>query len=206
MDQLRHLELLGREELESTLGFRFQARNLLVTFHPVTLDEDPSAKPFEALLDALGAFEGAGVIFTKPNADPFGRVIGSMIDDFVSTHVHAIAFSNMGSLQYLSTMSHVDAVVGNSSSGLLEAPSLGVPTVNIGDRQRGRPRAASVVDCAAEAVAIGAAIRRALTLDCSDVINPYGDGGSAERIVCALEEEPSFRALLKKRFFDMEER
>ena len=112
----------------------------------------------------------------------------------------------MGSLQYLSTMSHVDAVVGNSSSGLLEAPSLGVPTVNIGDRQRGRPRAASVVDCPAEPDAIGAAIRRALTMDCFDVVNPYGDGGSAERIVRVLEEEPSFRALLKKRFFDMEER
>ena len=117
---------------------------------------------------------------------------------------HAIAFTSLGALRYLSVMAACDAVVGNSSSGLYEAPSLGVPTVNVGGRQDGRPRAASVIDVPCDAIAIEAALRAAFTLDCRAVVNPYGDGHSASRIVAVLEGITAPRALLRKGFVDRE--
>lgn len=156
------------------------------------------------LLQALGALgQEVGIAFTMPNADNDGRIIRSMIQEFVAaSNGRAAAFESLGPTRYLSMMAQVDLVVGNSSSGLYEAPSLRKPTVNIGDRQRGRMRAASVLDCATDARAIGAAIERAFALDCSQVTNPYGDGYAADKIVAQLLAVPDPKTLLQKRFHE----
>lgn len=204
IDCIRHTTLLERSALEADLGFKFRARNLLVTFHPVTLDPTGSAKHMRELLQALGALgQEVGIAFTMPNADNDGRIIRSMIQEFVAaSNGRAAAFESLGPTRYLSMMAQVDLVVGNSSSGLYEAPSLRKPTVNIGDRQRGRMRAASVLDCATDARAIGAAIERAFALDCSQVTNPYGDGYAADKIVAQLLAVPDPKTLLQKRFHE----
>ncbi len=203
IDAVRQTKLLAADELSDALGFKLRSRNLLVTYHPATLDGALNRAHFEALLaglDSLGP--EVGVIFTHANADAGGREISSLIDAYTATRPNARAYPSLNRERYLSCMRACDAVVGNSSSGLYEAPSLGRPAVNIGDRQQGRLRAASVIDCAPQAAAIAQAIRRAWATDCSGVENPYGDGHSAPRIVQTLKSLPDFRALLKKRFHD----
>jgi UDP-hydrolysing UDP-N-acetyl-D-glucosamine 2-epimerase len=206
LDYLRHAQLLTRPALEADLNFRFRARNLLVTFHPVTLDPVDSASHMQNLLDALrGLDQDVGIFFTMPNADNDGRVIRAKIEEFVAgSQGRAAAFESLGSTRYLSMMAQVDMVVGNSSSGLYETPSLRKPTVNIGDRQRGRLRASSVIDCAPESAQIRDAIARAFTLDCSQVVNPYGDGYAADKIVAQILALRDPKALLQKRFHDQE--
>jgi UDP-N-acetylglucosamine 2-epimerase (non-hydrolysing)/GDP/UDP-N,N'-diacetylbacillosamine 2-epimerase (hydrolysing) len=205
LDHLNRLTLLTREELEQTLSFRFRARNLLVTFHPVTLELQSASVQFREL---LAAFERlgpeVGLIFTMPNADTDGRILMEMISDFVTKHANATAHKSLGQLRYLSALSHVDAVVGNSSSGLYEAPSFKKPTVNIGDRQKGRLQAISIINCVPEATVIAAAIKAAFALDCSNTINPYGDGESSSRIVSVLKRIGAPTSLLKKRFHEVE--
>lgn len=206
IDGIRRLSLLDRQALETALGYRFQRVNLLVTFHPVTLDARSSESQVRSLLDALDRLgNDVGVVFTLPNADPEGRAVAGVIEDYVAGRPHARAFASLGQLRYLSLMAQVDAVVGNSSSGLYEAPTIGTPTVNIGDRQRGRLQASSVVNCEPEANAIVSAIDKALALDTKGVVNPYGDGYSAGRIRDCLKAIPDFRALLQKRFVDIPE-
>jgi len=203
LDHLRRTALLGRAELEKLLGFRLRRRNVLVTFHPATLEAGTPAAQFTELLAALQALDqDVGLIFTLPNADNDGRALIRMIDAFVAGpgRERAVAHASLGQAAYLSALSQVDAVVGNSSSGLVEAPSLRKPAVNIGERQKGRPRAASVIDCPPERKAIGAAIARALTLDCSSVVNPYGGGDSSKRIAEVLRSVP-LADLRQKHFF-----
>ena len=137
-----------------------------------------------------------------PNADAGGQQLFSEVERFIADRDNAGVWVSMGQLRYLSAMSQVDAVLGNSSSGLYEAPSLGTPTVNIGGRQDGRPRAASVIDCEPQRDAIEAAIRSAFQLDCAGVVNPYGDGRSAARIVSVLESISDVTSLVRKRFVD----
>ena len=204
IDQIRRLKLLSRAELSQELGFTFKEKNLLVTFHPVTLDDVSAKQQFQELLDALDQLGNeTGVIFTKPNADTDGRVIIGMVDDYVATRPHARAYTSLGQLRYLSAMAQVNAVVGNSSSGLYEAPSFGKPTVNIGDRQKGRLQASSVLNCGAVAGKIRAAIGEALTRDCTGTVNPYGDGHSSERIVSLIKQVADPKALLKKHFYEV---
>ncbi|MBI5720021.1 MAG: UDP-N-acetylglucosamine 2-epimerase (hydrolyzing) [Burkholderiales bacterium] len=211
LDHLRRRPLLERAALERELGAPLGPRNLLVTFHPVTLAADEGLGQFEALLAALAGLDADTTVwFTRPNADMGGRAFSHRLDEFAAerraqgaaVHVH----SSLGQLRYLSLMAQADAVVGNSSSGLYEAPSLRVPTVDIGERQHGRLAAASVLHCAPERDAIARAIRRAFTLDCSAVVNPYGDGHSAARIVAALRCLPPPPALLRKTFFALDAR
>lgn len=205
LDQIRRLTLLTRQELEGALGFGFRERNLLITFHPVTLDREPADAQFRELLTALDSLgDGVGLIFTKPNADTDGRVLIDMIEGYVAGRSNARAYTSLGQLRYLSAMAQVDAVVGNSSSGLYEAPSFGKPTVNIGDRQKGRLQAASVINCPASAPDIARAIGEALARDCAGTVNPYGDGDSSGRILRILKEVGDPRALLKKHFFEPE--
>ena len=202
LDHLKRLQLLDRQGLGEALGAPLAARNLLITFHPVTLEPGESERQFGELLAALDTTDDDTTLwFTRPNADTGGRALSATLDTWAAAragkaHVH----SSLGQLRYLSLMAQVDAVVGNSSSGLYEAPSLRVPTVNIGDRQRGRLSAASVIDCAPQQAAIERAIAHALTLDCSAVVNPYGDGHSSARIVAALRAMPPHSVLLKKHF------
>jgi UDP-hydrolysing UDP-N-acetyl-D-glucosamine 2-epimerase len=204
IDQIKRLKLLSRKEFEKELGFTFQKQNYLVTFHPVTLDSLPSGTQFQELLNALDSLGNeVGVIFTKPNADTDGRAISRMIDEYVASRHHAKSYTSLGQLRYLSAIAHVDVVVGNSSSGLYEVPSFRKPTVNIGDRQKGRLQASSVINCKPVSTDIIRAIREALTKDCTNTVNPYGDGNSTQKIVTALKSIPDFSTLLKKHFFDI---
>ncbi len=207
LDNIKRLRLLEKEELEKKLNFRFGKTNLLVTFHPVTLDKGLTQKQFGELLAALDELTDVKIIFTKANADTEGRIINFMIDEFVSKRPQRTTiFTSLGQLMYLSTMKHVDAVVGNSSSGIIEAPSFKIATVNIGDRQTGRIKAKSVIDCEPEKREILKAIRRALSPEfkaqIGDVTNPYGDGNAAGRIKNILKT--SQFSNMKKGFFDIE--
>lgn len=204
LDVLRELQLMSKGEIERELGFRFRSRNLLVTFHPATLERQPATEQLQELLVALGALgQDVGLLFTLPNADTGARALLPLIEAFVSANPNAKAFPSLGQLRYLSVMSHVDAVVGNSSSGLYEAPSLGTPTVNIGDRQNGRPLASSVVSCKPFARDIRSAIERAFELDVTGVVNPYGDGRSSARIRDHLKRVEDPARLLMKSFHDL---
>lgn len=199
--------LLSRSELERALDFELGEPTLLVTFHPVTLDEGSPADQCRELLAALDAFGQARIVFTMPNADPGGAAIIPLLEEYVARHPQRCRlFASLGQQRYLSLLRHVQAVVGNSSSGIIEAPSAGCATVNIGDRQRGRLRAASVIDCAPRRSDIEAAIRRALDpafrATLREVRNPYGDGHVAARILRVLREADP-RALLRKPFHDL---
>jgi GDP/UDP-N,N'-diacetylbacillosamine 2-epimerase (hydrolysing) len=206
LDNIHRLELLHRVALEQAIGLTLGDRSLLVTWHPVTLEPGKTRKNFQALLNALEELDDVRLIFTKANADTQGRVINRMIDDYVAargdtTVVHA----SLGQLRYLSALKHVDGVVGNSSSGIIEAPSLCTGTVNIGDRQRGRVRAASIIDCDSNEKSITAALETLLSNDFQatlrDIENPHGSGDVAEKVVEVLRTHP-LTGILKKSFYD----
>lgn len=206
IDNIKRFELLSKENLEQEIGFKFATKNLLVAFHPVTL-ENTSQEQFSQLLTLLDSLRYTNVLFTKANADPGGQAINAMIDNYVRQHPDTTkAFHSMGQLNYLSAMKYVDAVVGNSSSGILEAPSFKIGTINIGDRQRGRIRATSVIDCDPTIGGISKAIDILYTdtfqnsLD--NVLSPFGDGGTAKKIVDKIS---SFQldGILKKSFNDI---
>lgn len=206
LDHLRRRPLLERAALEQALGASLGARNLLITFHPVTLDKGAGVDQCGELLAALDSLDrNIKFWLTSPNADPGGRAIAAELDAWAAVRADRVkTYSSLGQLQYLSLMAQSNAVVGNSSSGLYEAPSLGVATVDIGDRQRGRLAAASVVHCLPERRAIAEAIGRAMRLDCRSVVNPYGDGRSAARIVEVLRTLPPAAELLRKPFHLLE--
>ena len=148
VENIKKFELLTKEELEKAINFKFNLKNILVTFHSVTLENNTSKKQFQELLNALDEMKNTNIIFTKTNSDINGRVINSMIKDYVSKNLHkSIVITSMGQKNYLSALQYVDAVVGNSSSGIIEAPSFKIATINIGDRQKGRIKAKSVLDC-----------------------------------------------------------
>jgi len=215
IDQIRHLKLLTREELEDALNFKLENKNILITFHPVTLDITPPEEQFQELLVGIdnllasgklfdaNSSTDIGIIFTRPNADTNGRIINTMIDSFVTNHSNAKAFVSLGQFLYLNTIAHVDVVVGNSSSGLYEAPSFKKPTVNIGNRQEGRILATSIINCKPNSDEIQKAILTAFAKDCSATINPYGDGDSSNKILQILKNIKNPQDLLIKRFFDL---
>lgn len=201
LDLLAELPRTTREEVFRDLGLLPRRRNFLVTFHPATLEPTPAEAQLRELLAALDALGSeAGLILTGSNADTEGRALGRLAEDFAAKRDNAVFHNSLGQKRYLGVMRHADAVIGNSSSGLYEAPSFKVPTVNIGSRQEGRLKAASVIDCAPERAAIKAAIERALKLDCSAAFNPYGDGHAGERIVAALKRIGEPAKLLRKSF------
>jgi UDP-hydrolysing UDP-N-acetyl-D-glucosamine 2-epimerase len=204
LDYIRKAKLLKKAEIENKLGFSFQDKNLLITFHPVTLENENSVVLFQKLLSALETIpKNYGLIFTLPNADTEGRALADMTKKFVAKNPNTIAHNSLGQLLFLSTMAQVDAVAGNSSSGIYEAPSFKIPTVNIGDRQKGRLKASSVIDCNYEKAAILKAINEALNNDYSEVHNPYGDGHSSEKIIMVIKSIDNYKSLLKKVFFEV---
>ena len=208
IDNINRLDLLNRQQLEESLNFKLGERNLLVTFHPVTLEKGSSAEQMEELFTALDQFPDVHLIFTMPNADTDGRVLFQMIENYVHDRPHACVFTSLGQLRYLSCIQHVDGVVGNSSSGLAEVPSFRKPTINIGDRQRGRLKAESVIDCLPQSASITASISTALSPAFQQqlqqpFLNPYGEGGASEAIVAKLEAI-EFTDLLKKLFYDFQ--
>jgi GDP/UDP-N,N'-diacetylbacillosamine 2-epimerase (hydrolysing) len=208
IDNIRKLKLMSREEFEDSINFKLGPKNLLITFHPVTLEQDTAGEQFQNFLNALDELEDTKFIFTKPNADTEGRLIIKMIDDYVSRNSHkAIAFVSLGQLRYLSALKFVDACVGNSSSGLAEAPTFKIGTINIGDRQRGRIKADSVIDCEPNKESILTAIRKFYSKEfqnkLKNVKNPYGEGGATKKIKKILKEV-DLADLLKKEFYDTE--
>jgi GDP/UDP-N,N'-diacetylbacillosamine 2-epimerase (hydrolysing) len=206
VDGIRRARLLDQETLAAAIDFRFGSRNLLVTYHPETLAEASSSEQMTALLAALETRPDIHIIFTLPNADTDGRVITRLIEAYVARHPDCKAYKSLGAQNFLSCLQFVDGVVGNSSSGLLEAPSFRKGTINIGDRQGGRLRAASVIDCAPVAAAISQALDRLYSPEfqsgLSGVRNPYGDGGASEKIVAELETV-CLDGLLRKSFVDL---
>ncbi len=205
IDQILATPRLSRNALSQSLGFPLCSRNLAITFHPATLDE---ADPLEQLNTLLGALDRlgpeTGLIFTGANNDTGGDTLNARIKEFADAHDNTCLHRSLGQQRYYSLVAQADAVVGNSSSGLYEAPSLDTPTVNIGSRQDGRPRAASVIDCPAETDAIVEAIHTACRLDMAGIENPYGDGRASERILAVLRGPWSRQALIHKRFIDLE--
>lgn len=208
IENIKRLKLLSKEEFEQSIDFKLDKKNFLVTFHPVTLENSTAKEQFQVLLDAIDTQENTHIIFTKANSDTDGRIINHMIDEYISQNPHkAIGFTSLGQLRYLSALQYVDAVVGNSSSGLIEAPSFKIATINIGDRQKGRLKTQSVVDCLPLQSDISDAIQQiysdAFQAMLSNVTNPNGDGIASSKIIEILKmtELPS---LLKKSFYDIE--
>jgi UDP-N-acetylglucosamine 2-epimerase (non-hydrolysing)/GDP/UDP-N,N'-diacetylbacillosamine 2-epimerase (hydrolysing) len=164
LDSMRHLKLLEREALERELGMSLQAPVFLVTYHPATLGEMPPGQSFRRVLAALEQFPDARVVITKPNADAGGRELGALGEQWSSQQgERSRCFASLGQVRYLSVMKLASAVIGNTSSGVIEAPALKVPTVNIGPRQSGRLKASSIVDCDETTEAAVAAISKVLS-------------------------------------------
>jgi GDP/UDP-N,N'-diacetylbacillosamine 2-epimerase (hydrolysing) len=203
LDNIDRLPLLTRDELESSIEVELGKHNLLVTFHPVTLEADTATSQMQSLLSALDAFPDINTFITLPNADTEGRGIITLINEYVAATPRASCFTSLGSLRYLSLMQYVDGVVGNSSSGLIEAPSMQKPTVNIGSRQSGRLRAASVIDCDPNTnsiiEAIGKIYSPVVQQSLRDSLSPYGEFGASKAIVTALETT-SVDGILSKHF------
>lgn len=206
IDNILRLKLINRKELEAVLNFKLGKKNLLITFHPVTLENDAGVKQMGELLKALRKIKKTQLIFTLPNADTNSRKLIKMVKQFVAQNPNARAYSSLGQLRYLSCIAQVDGVVGNSSSGLAEVPSFRKGTINIGDRQQGRLQATSVINCQATRQSIGIAIRRLYSRDfqarLSQVRNPYGTGGASDKVVKSLKH-CSLNGISKKAFYDL---
>ncbi|MEO1122866.1 MAG: UDP-N-acetylglucosamine 2-epimerase [Cyanobacteria bacterium J06639_16] len=204
IDNIKRLKLLDRSELETALGFKLGKKNLLLTFHPVTLEQTTAREQMLELLAALDTLPETHLIFTMPNADTDGRILFQLIEGFVASHANAQVYTSLGQLRYLSCLAQVDGVVGNSSSGLIEAPSFKKGTVNVGDRQRGRLKASSVIDCVPERQAIASAIKQLYKPEFQSILNavenPYGTGGASERVVKTISHFP-LDNVLKKTFY-----
>ena len=208
IDNIVRLKLLNREELEDSLDFKLGSKNLLVTYHSVTLEHGLASNQMGELLAALEKLADVTLIFTMPNSDTDGRILFQVIEDFVAGNPRAKAFTSLGQLCYLSCIKHVDGVVGNSSSGLAEVPTFRKGTINIGDRQRGRLKAKSVIDCDPKETSISSAIQKLYSTEFQNklttVKNPYGSGGASESIVNILKKI-SLDGILKKKFYNLKQ-
>lgn len=196
---------MTRAELEADLGWSFDRPTLLVTLHPATLSGVPTAQSVAHLLEALDRFPHTGVIFTAPNNDPEGEVIIRSITEYVAANPgRCLLVPSLGRRRYHAALKAVKAVVGNSSSGILEVPSAGIPTVDIGVRQKGRIAAESVIHADDSTEAIAEAIARALAMDCSAVTNPYWRPDTVDTVVSAIADTPMELLRAPKRFYDIE--
>lgn len=207
LDNVKGLNLLDREALEKDLKLQFKKYNYQVSYHPETLSNLSSLEQFEILLQALEEQQDSMFVFTKSNADTDGRIINTMIDSFVQKHPENMyAFTSLGSLRFLSLLNECDAIIGNSSSGIIEAPSLNVATINIGDRQKGRTQAASVINCRADCKEIKSAIIKTKDSDFASKLNhiknPYGEGNTAIKILQVLEHT-NWEDIKSKRFHNL---
>jgi len=208
VENIRRMSLMERSELAAAIEFNLDKPYFLVTFHPVTLEQDTSEGQFQSLLDALDSFPEYNVILTKANADTAGRVINRLIDEYTEKRPErCLSVASLGALRYLSAMKYATAVIGNSSSGIVEVPSFKIPTINIGDRQKGRARAESVVDCDPSAASIEAAIHKGISSEFQRLLeitkNPYEKSGTASEIVSVIAaSDPA--GLRKKRFYNIQ--
>ncbi|HSG52950.1 MAG TPA: UDP-N-acetylglucosamine 2-epimerase, partial [Rheinheimera sp.] len=189
LEQLHRSNLLTKAELEAELKFDLSNSYFVVTYHPVTLAKEDAQQSFSALLAALDQFPEQQIILTYPNADTGGRSIIAMLEQYASAQPERVlAVASLGQLRYLSAVKHATAVIGNSSSGIIEVPSIGIPSINIGSRQQGRLSASSVIHCDATQAAIVHAIEKALTATPRPIDNPYDSGNSSQRIIAMLKQ------------------
>jgi GDP/UDP-N,N'-diacetylbacillosamine 2-epimerase (hydrolysing) len=206
VDAIKEMHLLGKEELESSLGFKFKSKSLLITFHPATLEDETVEVQMKELLSALSKLSDTSLIFTMPNADTGGLVLMKMIEGFVDSHPNSHSFTSLGQRLYFSCISQVDGVVGNSSSGLTEVPSFKKGTINIGARQLGRLQASSVINCEPTEWQIKAAIEKLYSVDFRTSLemssNPYGEGDASLKVVNVLRDLP-IDGIIKKTFYDL---
>ncbi|MDR2085160.1 MAG: UDP-N-acetylglucosamine 2-epimerase [Bacteroidales bacterium] len=205
-DNIRHMPLISKDELEESLNFKLDRNTILVTFHPVTMESNTAEKQFGELISALDKIKDIRVIFTMPNSDTDGRVIMDMIKQYVERNKDkAIWFHSLGVQRYLSVLQYIGALVGNSSSGIIEAPSFHIPTVNIGNRQKGRIFAESVLHCESETDSIVRKLEKALQPDYREslqtVENPYDVPGTAEKILTIIKQHKIDSAV--KQFYDL---
>ena len=207
IENIKRLKLLDKNEFEKSINLKLNEKNILVTFHPVTLEYKTSKKQFQELLNAIKGLKNTNIIFTKSNSDIDGRIINHMIDEFVNKNFNkSVGFVSLGQLKYLSALQYVDAIVGNSSSGLLEAPSFKIATINIGDRQKGRIKAKSVIDCSPNSKSIKKAFTKIYSNKfqelLKDVKNPYGNRCASQQIIKILKKI-NLNNVLKKKFYDL---
>ena len=206
VDCIKNEKKFEKLNLEKMMKLKFLKKNVLVTFHPITLEKNTTKKYFLEILKSLSKLKDTRIIFTYPNADTYGRVIIQMINKFCKKNKNAKKFKSLGQTKYYSVLKYVDLVIGNSSSGLLEVPTFKIPTINIGERQTNRLKATSVIDCNPKFSDINKAIRQALSVNFQKKLkftkNPYGTGGASKKIINILEKS-NFNNILKKKFYDL---
>lgn len=207
VENVKTLPLMSKDEIQRNLGFEINEKTVLVTYHPVTLGPDSMKKDIDAFIAALDARPEIRIIFTMPNSDNGSEVIVEVINAFVEKNKNrAVAFKSLGLVRYLSAMKYCGAVVGNSSSGILEVPSFGIPTLNIGDRQKGRIAVGSVYNCAPDFESVLAGLDKVMTPEirkkAKGVKNPYDKEGTTENIFKVISSYP-LEQLNQKHFYDI---
>jgi len=208
IENIKRLKLLSKNEFKKSINFELNFRNILVTFHPVTLDENTSKKHFQELLSSIDELKDTNIIFTKANSDTDGKIINKMIDKYIKKNPKkSFGIASLGQLKYLSALQYIDFIIGNSSSGILEAPSFKLGTINIGDRQKGRIKANSIVDCLPNKKSISEAIKKVYSkkfqVSLKKVKNPYSKNGYASKKIVKVLKTAKLDNILKKTFFDM---
>lgn len=205
VDNINKIKLLKKSELEDSLNMKFNTKNLLVVFHPVTLELKTSKIQFKNLLLVLKSLKNTNLFFTFSNADTDNLIINKLIFNFTKKNKNSFFFKSLGQVNFFSMLNNVDGLIGNSSSGLLEMPSFKKATIDIGNRQKGRLKAASVVECEPKKECIKKAIETIYTKDfqksLQNVVNPYGSGGASDKIISILEKL-NFDNILQKKFYD----
>jgi GDP/UDP-N,N'-diacetylbacillosamine 2-epimerase (hydrolysing) len=207
VEAMKKVEELDKDQVEKEINFSFGPTSILVTFHPVTLENNTAGKQFSQLLEAINSFDNLRVIFTKTNADTNGRIINDLIDKFVEENPKkSISFTSLGQLLYINALRYVNVVVGNSSSGIIETPTFKVPTVDIGDREKGRVMSANIINCEQSVTKIREAIETALSPNFKESLcsmhNPYEKDDTAKNIAYKLRDYP-LPSSAKKEFHDM---
>jgi GDP/UDP-N,N'-diacetylbacillosamine 2-epimerase (hydrolysing) len=206
MDNINEMKLLSKDDLQESMKFKFGKRNLLITFHPATLEDSPVEEQFNNLLGALSNIKDVKLIFTKSNSDIGGRKINKMIDEYVELNTHkAVSYSFLGRLKYLSVMQYIDGVIGNSSSGIVEAPSFKIGIINIGNRQKGRAKSSSIIDCKSSLSEIEKAIKIIFTEEYKNKIlktsNIYEGKDVSKKILMEIKSY-NLEGILMKIFYD----
>lgn len=209
IENILNEKLLSKEELEKDLQINLSNPYAVVTFHPVTLENNSSKEQIKSLLEVCKEYKNLNFVFTKANADAEGRIINQYIDKYAKENNNIIVFTSLGMVRYLSALKYCSVVIGNSSSGLVEAPSFGIPTINIGDRQKGRIQASSIINCEPTQIGIKQAFEIALSEDfikkAKNTINPYGNGKTSNKVVEVIKEYLLDQKIdLKKKFYDCE--
>ena len=207
VENIKRVPLMSKEEVERDLQLEIGDQTLLITYHPVTLSDSNPLDDIQALFDALNEQQELRVIFTMPNSDTGGQVIADAIEQYAAQHADRVrAYKSLGMRRYLSVMKYCSAVVGNSSSGIVETPSFHIPTLNVGSRQDGRLAAASVYNCGTSKDAISEGLKHILSPEfraqAAKAMNPYEKEGTAQAIFDVISTYP-LKGIIKKQFYDL---